>query len=245
METTISTNIKRYLFKIEQIDYTINNYDYFTTQYGIPHDKQINIMDEYRATLSLVNKIPKGKTVIDVGGNCGLFSIPVAKDGFKVFSFEPIKMNVDLLELNKKENNCETLTIVPKALSNVNENRTIYIPFCSDNTSFNQDVAVSNMKKKDYVEEVVVCETFDKWISENKDLDVGFIKIDVQGFEKEVLLGMKNFLKDCTNVYIFIEWDANHTERAGSSLNELESILTSNGFEVVEQIFGDKLFYKS
>lgn len=245
METTISTNIKRYLFKIEQIDYTINNYDYFTTQYGIPHDKQINIMDEYRATLSLVNKIPKGKTVIDVGGNCGLFSIPVAKDGYKVFSFEPIKMNVNLLELNKKENNCETLTIVPKALSNVNENRTIYIPFCSDNTSFNQDVAVSNMKKKDYIEEVVVCETFDKWISENKDLDVGFIKIDVQGFEKEVLLGMKNFLKSCTDVYIFIEWDANHTEKAGSSLNELEGLLTSNGFEVIEQIFGDKLFYKS
>jgi FkbM family methyltransferase len=245
METTISTNIKRYLFKIEQIDYTINNYDYFTTQYGIPHDKPINIMDEYRATLSLVNKIPKGKTVIDVGGNCGLFSIPVAKDGFKVVSFEPIKMNVNLLELNKKENNCETLTIVPKALSNVNENRTIYIPFCSDNTSFNQDVAVSNMKRKDYVEEVVVCETFDKWISENKDLDVGFIKIDVQGFEKEVLEGMKNFLKNCNDVYIFIEWDAKHTEKAGSSLNNLEDLLTSNGFEPIEQIFGDKLFYKN
>jgi len=245
METTISTKIKKYLFKIEQINYTINNFDYFTTQYGIPHDKPINIMDEYRATLSLVNKLSKERTIIDVGGNCGLFSIPVAKDGFKVFSFEPIKMNVDLLELNKKENGCETLTVVPKALSNVNENRTIYIPFCSDNTSFNQSVAVSNMKRKDYIEEVVVCETFDKWLSENKGLDVGFIKIDVQGFEKEVLEGMENFLKNCNDVYIFIEWDSNHTEKAGSSLNELETLLTSNGFEDVKQLYGDKLFYKN
>lgn len=244
MENTISTTIKKYLFKIESIEYVINNYDYFTTQYRIPHDKSINILDEYRATLALVNKIEKNKSVIDIGGNCGLFSIPVAKDGFKVYSFEPIKMNVELLELNKKENNCDNLTVVPIALSNVNEKRVIYIPYCSDNTSFNQDVAISNMSIKDYIEEVVDCETFDSWIKRNKKVDVGFVKIDVQGFEKEVLLGMQKFLNDCKDVYIFIEWDAKHTEKAGSTLDELESLLTSNGFEPIEQIFGDKLFYK-
>ena len=55
---------------------------------------------------------------------------------------------------------------------------------------------------------------------------------------------MQTFLKNCNDVYVFVEWDAKHTEKAGSSLNELESLLTSNGFEPVEQIFGDKLFYK-
>ena len=244
MENTISTTIKKYIFKIEDIEYIINNYDYFTTQYNIPNNTPINILDEYRTTLALVNKIDKTKSVIDIGGNCGLFSIPAEKDGFTVYSFEPIRMNVELLELNKKENNCNNLTIVPIALSNVNEKRIIYIPYCSDNTSFNQEVAISNMSKKDYIEEIVECKTFDTWIKENKKVDVGFIKIDVQGFEKEVLLGMQTFLKNCNDVYVFVEWDAKHTEKAGSSLNELESLLTSNGFEPVEQIFGDKLFYK-
>ena len=87
--------------------------------------------------------------------------------------------------------------------------------------------------------------TFDSWIKQNKKVNVGFIKIDVQGFEKEVLLGMQKFLKNCNDVYVFIEWDANHTEKAGSSLDELESLLTSNGFEPIEQIHGDKLFYKN
>jgi FkbM family methyltransferase len=245
MENKISTTIKKYLFRIESIEYIIHNYDYFTTQYKIPHDTLINILNEYRETLNLVNKLTKDRDVIDIGGNCGLFSIPVARDGFNVYSFEPIKMNVDLLELNKKENKCNNLTIIPKALSNTNEKRTIYIPYCSDNTSFNQEVAISNMSKKEYVEEVVECETFDSWIENNENLNIGFIKIDVQGFEKEVLQGMQKFLKDCNDVYVFIEWDLKHTEKAGSSLNELERLLTINGFESNGDIFGDRLFYKN
>ena len=41
------------------------------------------------------------------------------------------------------------------------------------NTSFNQEVAISNMSKKDYIEEIVECKTFDTWIKENKKVNVG------------------------------------------------------------------------
>lgn len=244
MQNIISTVIKKYILKIDKNHYIINNYDYFTTQYGIPHDKLLNMPEDYRISLELVKKVSKDKVIIDVGGNCGLFCIPVEKEGYKVYSFEPIEMNIELLEINKKENNCENLIIIPKALSNKNEKNKIFIPYCSDNTSFNQSVAVSNMSKKDYVEEYVECETFDTWINNNKPLNIGFIKIDVQGFEKQVLEGMDKFLDECNDVYVFIEWDSKHTEKAGSSLEELENLLTTKGFEPVEKIFGDKLFYK-
>lgn len=240
----ISTQIKRYILKIESATYIINNYDYFTSQYLLPSDKEINIPEDYRTLLNLAKKVPKDKSIIDIGGNCGLFCIPVAKEGYQVFTFEPINMNVELLKLNKSENNCDNLTIIPKALSNENTKKKIFIPYCSDNASFNLSVAISNMKIKDYVEEVVSCETFDSWISKNKDVNVGFIKIDVQGFETEVLQGMQKFLKECNDVYIFIEWDEKHTTQAGSSLGELERLITSNGFEMIEHIYGDKLFYK-
>lgn len=241
----ISDQIRKYLLRIKSSQYTISNYDYFTTQYGIPYNTPTNIPDDYKYLLDYVKKISKDKTIIDIGGNCGLFCIPAEKDGYKVFTFEPVSMNVELLKLNKTENNCENLTIIPKALSNNNTKRKIFIPYCSDNTSFNLDVAISNMKIKDYIEEVVSCQTFDSWVSKQKDINVGFIKIDVQGFEKEVLQGMQKFLKDCNDVYIFIEWDEKHTTQSGSSLNELESLIVSNGFNLLEQIFGDKLFYKN
>lgn len=240
----ISTQIKRYILKIESATYIINNYDYFTSQYLLPSDKEINIPEDYRTLLNLAKKVSKDKSIIDIGGNCGLFCIPVAKEGYQVFTFEPINMNVELLKLNKTENNCDNLTIIPKALSNQNTKKKIFIPYCSDNSSFNLSVAISNMKIKTYVEEVVSCQTFDSWINKNKDVNVGFIKIDVQGFETEVLQGMQKFLKECNDVYIFIEWDEKHTTQSGSSLGELERLITSNGFEMIEHIYGDKLFYK-
>ena len=184
----ISNQINQYHLKIDSNNIIINNYDYFSTEYKIPNNKLVDIPYEYKVMLDLVKKMNKQKTVIDIGGNCGLFCIPVEKHGYTVYSFEPIKMNVDLLELNKKENNSNNLHIVPKAVTNKTGKRNIYIPYCADNTSFNQEVAISNMKKKDYIEETVDCIKFDSWINKNKKLDVGFIKIDVQGFEKEVLL---------------------------------------------------------
>jgi len=241
----ISNQIKKYILKVESATYIINNYDYFTSQYNLPSDKEINLPDDYRVLLNLTKKVSKDKSIIDIGGNCGLYCIPVAKEGYQVFTFEPINMNVELLKLNKVINNCDNLTIIQKALSNNNNKKKIFIPYCSDNTSFNLSVAISNMKIKDYVEEVVSCQTFDSWINKNKDVNVGFIKIDVQGYEKEVLEGMQKFLNKCNDVYIFIEWDEKHTTQAGSSLDELERLITSNGFTALEQIFGDKLFYKN
>jgi FkbM family methyltransferase len=241
----ISNQIKKYLLKVDTKTIIINNYDYFTTEYNLPSDKLINIPQDYKGSLEMVKKINKNKTVIDIGGNCGLFCIPVEKEGYTVYSFEPIEMNVSLLEYNKKENNCNNLFIIPKAVSNQDVKRRIYIPYCSDNTSFNQEVAISNMKKKDFIEEEVDCIKFDTWIEKNKYLDVGFIKIDVQGFEKEVLEGMQNFLKSCNDVYILIEWDEVHTKNAGFSLNDLENLIYSNGFKLSQKYFGDKLFYKN
>jgi FkbM family methyltransferase len=154
-------------------------------------------------------------------------------------------MNLRLLELGKEENKCDKFKIIPLAVSNKTKKQKIYIPYCSDNTSFNKDVAISNMKySKEYIEENVNCTTFDDWVKTNKNLNIGFIKIDVQGFEKEVLEGMSNFLKNCNDVYIFLEWDESLTKSNGNYLEDLENILIKNDFELRESLQNDKLFYK-
>jgi FkbM family methyltransferase len=154
-------------------------------------------------------------------------------------------MNLRLLELGKEENKCDKFKIIPLAVSNKTKKQKIYIPYCSDNTSFNKDVAISNMKySKEYIEENVNCTTFDDWVKTNKNLNIGFIKIDVQGFEKEVLEGMSNFLENCNDVYIYLEWDESLTKGNGNSLDDIENILTKNDFELRESLQNDKLFYK-
>jgi FkbM family methyltransferase len=241
----ISNKINYYRFSNQRFQYTIPNYDYFTTDYGLQDNTLIPEIHSYTMMLELLKKVNPSKSIIDVGANCGLFCIPASLDGYKVYAFEPISMNVELLNLGKQTNNCESLEILPFGLMNENKNETIFIPYCSDNTSFNKDVAISNMKRKDYVEEIVECITFDKWISENPTVQVGFIKIDVQGFEKQVLDGMSNYLSNCNDVYIFMEWDIKHTEAAGNSLQGIQSSLSKFGFSEVMNFGGDKLFYKN
>lgn len=243
----ISTKINRYQFRSKKnIDYVIYNYEYFTKLYHQNNNGINDEIKEYSKLLDLVSVIDKTKTVVDIGANCGLFSIPTALLGYQVYGFEPTRMNLRLLELGKEENNCSNFNIVSKAVSSKTTKETIYIPYCSDNTSFNKDVAISNMvHNKNYIEEVVDCITFDDWLSENKDLNIGFIKIDVQGFEKEVLDGMINFLKDCNDLYIYLEWDKKLTTSNGYTLNDLDSILKDNYFNMVEDLGNDKLFYKN
>jgi FkbM family methyltransferase len=241
----ISNKINYYHFKNQRFEYTIPNYDYFTTDYGFTNNTTITELHSYTTMLNLLGKINISKSIIDVGANCGLFCIPSSMYGYKVYAFEPISMNVELLNIGKETNNCESLEIIPFGLMDESKKETIYIPYCSDNTSFNKDVAISNMNNKDYVEEIVECITFDKWIEENPLVEIGFIKIDVQGFEKQVLDGMNNYLSNCNDVYIFMEWDKKHTESAGNSLEGIQNLLTSFGFNEVMDFSGDKLFYKN
>ncbi len=237
----ISDTIAQYIFSNNNSKYIIYNYDYFTTDYRIANDSAE--LPEYSKIRSIISNLDKNKVVIDIGANCGLLSIPCTLDGYTVYAFEPLSLNVRLLEQSKLENNCDTLTIVHVALMDSICKQTIYVPYCSDNTSFNKDVAVSNMISKDYVEEQVNCITFDSWFSENK-CDIGFIKIDVQGFEQNVLMGMKNFLNSCHGVNIFLEWDSKHTNAAGNNLDTITEILSTAGFNEVETYSNDKLFYK-
>lgn len=241
----ISEKINKYKFKNKKLEYTIHNYDYFTTDYGLPHGVVLAERGEYTTMVNIIKNMDKSKSVIDIGANCGLFCVPCSLDGYKVYAFEPISMNITLLNLNKEENNCQSLEIIHKGLLNEIKKEKIYIPYCSDNTSFDKDVAISNMIKKDYIEEIVDCITFDKWIEENPEVNVGFIKLDVQGFEKHVLDGMTKFLTECHDVNLFIEWDKKHTEKTGNTLQGIYNLLLSFGFRETGDYGNDKLFHKN
>jgi FkbM family methyltransferase len=154
-------------------------------------------------------------------------------------------MNVELLNHNKSDNNCNNLEIISSALMDFDGYKDIFIPYCSDNTSFDESVAISNMTKKDFIVENVKCEKFDTWLSLNNISNVGFIKMDVQGFEYNVLKGMNKFLEDCNDLYILIEWDENHTIKSGNSLDKMYEFLTSKGFKEFDSFPNDKLFYKN
>jgi len=196
--------------------------------------------------LDLLKTVDKSRYVLDIGMNHGLFSVPASKLGYRVFGFEPVSVNIRSLLLAREENKLKQYDVFQLALSNVNDEIDIYVPECPDNSSLSQAAAVSNMRGKEFKVEKVDAVRFDDWI-ETHDYnykEVGFIKIDVQGAEFDVLSGMKNFLSRYNDIWMIIEYE-HHLLTMGHTFEALDNLLISYGFRYVRHLTpNDKIWRK-
>jgi len=196
-------------------------------------------------TMLLFKKlINKGDTVIEVGGHIGYislyFSNLVGKEGV-VYVFEPGINNLPYLKNNVKEKH--NIVVIEKGVGNSNARMPFYIEnLTGQNNSFVKDFKDFKRNKKNSfvnasVEEVTVDVVrlddfiFDKKISPN------IIKIDVEGFEFEVIKGMSYILKNYKPI-LMIEVENNINNRI-----EYKSIKGIYNFMVNEKyiIFNDNL----
>ena len=72
-----------------------------------------------------------------------------------------------------------------------------------------------------------------------RSLTCNFFKIDVQGFEYEVLLGVKEFLKEATkgNIKLEFEWDPYFTRQRNITKCMILDLLIEVGFSKAEPSF--------
>lgn len=132
----------------------------------------------------------RDKDIIDAGAFTGDTSIPLSDITNKnVYAFEPFDESFELLEKNIKANNIENIVPVKKSLGNRNGERSLYL------TGHNFQGITTNPDARDYDQEIKVEEvTIDKFVEEN-NLDVGYITVDVEGAELDLLAGALNTLK--------------------------------------------------
>lgn len=142
---------------------------------------------------SLINK---GDIIFDIGGNIGqyalLFSELVGNEG-KVYSFEPDYKNFSFLQFNKNINKKENLICLNYGLGA----KEGILEFYRDTETGGR----MGSFKKEFVKnryrglsEQVEINKFDKLIYQYGIPD--FVKIDVEGFEYEVLSGLSKILKE-------------------------------------------------
>ena len=72
--------------------------------------------------------------------------------------------------------------------------------------------------------------------------DIDMIKIDVEGYEMEVLKGARESLKNTQ--YLMIELN-NNTKKYGSNNIEVEEYIKSLGFKILMDHWPDKVFYRA
>ena len=163
----------------------------------------------------------KFNTVIDIGAWCGTWAKAMEPFAKKVIAFEPDKVHFACLERN-----C-TINCDPRQEAVGSENK--HISLTEDD--FTQ---AKRVEKEGDIRMV----TLDSLAYENVDL----IKIDVEGYEMEVLKGVDNTLADTQ--YLMIELN-NNTKKYGSSNIDVEKHIKSLGFKLLLEHWPDKVFYRT
>lgn len=131
-------------------------------------------------------------TVLDIGANDGGFAKKIRKiiPEAKIYSFEPIKQVFDNLRINlKKDSSIEFFNIgLGSKNSNMKINKNEFSPSSSILEMNSPHKINFPYTKKTFKEEIII-KRLDDIMKEIKIKDKLLIKIDVQGYEKEVILG--------------------------------------------------------
>ncbi len=147
----------------------------------------------------------KDDIYIDVGANYGNRIEPLIGKGLKIIAVEPQLKCVEFLK--RKYGN--KITIIPKGLGEIEESRTIYISNAHAITSFSKDWIKATQDSGRFSEytwsqgQEVEMTTLDNLI--NTYGKPKFIKIDVEGFEYEVLKGLSQDIEFISFEYIVPE----------------------------------------
>jgi FkbM family methyltransferase len=169
-------------------------------------------------------KLSPNDTVIDIGGNIGMFSIYVKKKfGCRVIAFEPVPMNYEQFKQNMLLNGLSLDDIELHNLAITDkEGDAIKISTPPGNTG------ASSAYHQTGITSVCPTETIDKYITAN----CAYLKIDCEGAEYQIIPGILDKIKDVK--HIGIEY---HSLAEGQDPKALHRLLRNN--------FKGSIFYRN
>ena len=197
--------------------------------------RQLNLIlrrDREKITKEVFLKnINKGDTIIDCGANIGEFSLLAARKvgpTGKVISIEPARKIATKLKENFLLNNFDNFKILELAVGDKPHKATLYEHGISEASSLDSTL----LGKPTTGTSEIQVETLDNIIS-SLDIDkVDMIKIDVDAFEYETLLGCRESFSKNRIKNILCEVHYSLLKKRGINDNMIYDMLKKNGFSV-------------
>ena len=146
---------------------------------------------------------PGFKIFIDIGAGPGFYSFYFAKKGYFVLSIEPDNRNFEYMLRMNRIFNLKNVAIIPCAISDKNYYTSLYlspIPFVNISTIVFKIRNWNKIKVKTYKLDSLL-----KKLNLNLGENI-LIKIDAEGAEYKILLGMKNLIKLSSPTIVFECW---------------------------------------
>lgn len=196
------------------------------------------LFDEYNEA-TILNLIEfysrKNYNFIDIGANIGLHSLTAASSNpnIEIFSFEPEPTNFQDFLNNITINKFKSIRPFMMGLGNVIKNEKLYI-----NEAWNKGKhSLKNQftTNSEVIIPVSTLDTFERNINSN----ALFVKIDVEGYEKEVIEGAINVLSNTKDVVLSIELVSGNNE--AQACQDIINIIMSYAFEKLYTIKDNKL----
>lgn len=171
-----------------------------STIFGIcENDRYIDIVHgefEKRFQQLFNELLPRDAVVFDIGANIGIVSIIIERirPGSKIYSFEAGKGVFDILQKNLRNNYCRNINAYNLAVADFN-----------GDLSFSEDSAYGHAVDE-YSDDIgvyrVPCLTIDSLVHIFSRDRVDFIKIDIEGFEPQALVGAKGTISKFNPIFL-------------------------------------------
>ncbi len=243
----MSLNIlKRHISKFEDIDLYLYNYEkgtispllYFSRYLNFENLNSTSATNEWGHFEKMLNY--ENQIVIDVGAAIGATVRLFSKKAKTIYAFEPQSNNFKYLKTVIKLEKLGNVIPINLALSDKVGTATFY------NRESHGIHSLGKHNKGSYsIRSEVKVTTLDDFCQKNlPSEEIALLKIDVEGFEYDVLKGAVDLLTKKKIKAVIFEYSPKLTATCGKQENGIFELLTQNGFTIYDNQ-ANKFNYKT
>ncbi|MCZ6671556.1 MAG: FkbM family methyltransferase, partial [Verrucomicrobia bacterium] len=178
--------------------------------------------------------LSEGESFIDIGANEGFFSIYASKlvgPRGKIFAIEPQERLHQIIQKNAELNQLSSFSLIKKAVSDSKGTTEIILGPDTNTGSSGFIPPVKYYSPRQSVE----TDTLLNIVNQTGMDTIDFAKVDVEGFEHEVILGSKELFRDKRITRIALELHGRYLESRGLNGQEIVDFLKECGYRQFEE----------
>lgn len=191
-----------------------------------------NGLREPECTRIFQSELREGMVVVDIGANIGYYLLMEALrvgSGGRVYGIEPAPRNFALLEKNVALNaHPAPVELVQLAIADKSGTAPLYMSAHWNRNSLHNMQGIQRSHMVGKVE--VAVSTLDEFMQGKRLPDM--VRMDVEGFEIQILRGMKSILSGDHPMKLYIEVHPTLIAEAGESVEGMLTDLASYGFSI-------------
>jgi FkbM family methyltransferase len=201
---------------------------------GVSRELALKGIREEIFTGTLRESLGEGDCVLDIGANIGYYALMAARlvgPRGKVYAIEPVPHNMKLLDDSIRINNYTNIETFPLAMGQSDGAATMYVSDHPNWSSFYRPRKVTG-------EIDIRVSSVDSFLKGKRP--PGVIRMDVEGYEYEIVRGMNDFLASGQPLRLFIEF---HPDIMGrQKATDFLATLKEHGFKLKKLILEPNIY---